>query len=293
MGEEKEWIGTTYGNGWMHKWLIRILRHTDIRIWYVFAAAFVVPVCLLLRPSCGIIYRYFRNRFGYSKPRALWKTYVNHCLFSQAVIDKFAMYAGKKFKVDIEGNELFLALAAKEQAFVQLSSHIGNYEIAGYTLVAETKPFNALVFFGEKESVMRNRTKMFGHTNIRMIPVKQDMSHLFEIDSVLQNGETLSIPADRIWGSEKKLELDFLGEKAKFPLGPFCVATMRGLDVLSVSVMKTSWNCYKIYVKSLGYDKNAPRKLQICELAEGYVADLERMLRLYPTQWYNYFEFWT
>lgn len=293
MGEEKEWIGTTYGNGWMHKWLIRILRHTDIRIWYVFAAAFVVPVCLLLRPSCGIIYRYFRNRFGYSKPRALWKTYVNHCLFSQAVIDKFAMYAGKKFKVDIEGNELFLALAAKEQAFVQLSSHIGNYEIAGYTLVAETKPFNALVFFGEKESVMRNRTKMFGHTNIRMIPVKQDMKHLFEIDSVLQNGETLSIPADRIWGSEKKLELDFLGEKAKFPQGPFSVATMRGLDVLSVSVMKTSWNCYKIYVKSLGYDKNAPRKLQICELAEGYVADLERMLRLYPTQWYNYFEFWT
>lgn len=293
MGEGNTWAGTTHGNGWMHKWLIRVLRYSDVRIWYVFASIFVIPVYLILRPGCGITYRYFRNHFGYSIPKAFWCTYVNHCMFSQVVIDRFAMYAGKKFDVDIEGHDSFLALARKEAGFIQLSAHVGNYEIAGYSLVAETKPFNALVFSGEKKSVMENRMKMFSRTNIRMIPVKEDMSHLFEIDDALRRGETLSMPADRIWGSKKSIELEFLGGKAKFPAGPFSVATMRGLDVLSVNVMKTSWRRYNIYVKPLCYDKNSPRKKQTKELAGEYVKVLESVVRKYPTQWYNYFEFWS
>jgi predicted LPLAT superfamily acyltransferase len=232
---DKAWAGTTYGNGWMHKWLIRMLRWMDVRLLYAFSAIFIVPVCLILNESRGIIYRYFRERLGYAPMKAAWKTYVNHCQFSQVVIDKFAMYAGKKFDVEVEGYEHFLHLAKQKDGFIQLSSHIGNYEIAGYTLVAEDKPFNALVFFGEKQSVMQNRRQMFADTNIRMIPVSSDMSHLFEIDHALQNGETVSMPADRIFGSPKAIEAEFLGAKAKFPQGPFSVATMRGLEVLAVN----------------------------------------------------------
>ena len=35
------------------------------------------------------------------------------------------------------------------------------------------------VFGGEKESVMKNREKMFGDKNIRMIAMQPDMSHVF------------------------------------------------------------------------------------------------------------------
>jgi predicted LPLAT superfamily acyltransferase len=57
--------------------------------------------------------------------------------------------------------------------------------------------------------------------------------------------------------------------------------------------MKTSLKCYKIYVTSLKYDKLAKRSEQINQLSSAYVTELERMLNLYPTQWYNYFEFWS
>lgn len=290
---EKKWAGTTYGNEWMHKWLIRMLRYIDNRVLYAFVAIFVIPVCLLINPSCGIAYRYFRKRHGYGRLKAAWNTYVNHCLFGQVVIDKFAMYAGKTFDVDIEGYDYFLALANKDEGFIQLSSHVGNYEIAGYTLKAEKKKFNALVFFGEKKSVMRNRTKLFEGTNINMIAIRPDMGHLFEIDAALMNSETVSMPADRIFGSQKKIAIDFLGASADFPYGPFSVATMRGLDVVTVHVMKQSCNKYKIIVTPLTYDKSASRKIQIMELSRAYVTELERIIGLYPTQWYNYFEFWS
>ena len=290
---EKKWAGTTYGNEWMHKWLIRMLRYIDNRILYAFVAIFVIPVCLLVNPSCGIIYRYFRERHSYGKLKSAWKTYINHCLFGQVVIDKFAMYAGKTFKTEIVGYEYFQKLANQNEGFVQLSSHVGNYEIAGYTLKADKKKFNALVFWGEKASVMQNRMKLFADTNINMIAIRPDMGHLFEIDEALTNGETVSMPADRIFGSQKKITTDFLGADADFPYGPFSVATMRALDVITVHVVKLSWNQYKIIVTPLLYNKAASRRVQIMELNRAYVDELERIVSLYPTQWYNYFEYWS
>ena len=289
---EKKWGGTTFGSGLMHRWLIGLLKIIDTRIIYVLAYVFAVTPTLF-NPGFRHAYRFFRHHLGHSAARSLWLAYKNHCLFAQAVIDKFAMYAGHQFDIELEGYDNFLKLAAQPDGFVQLSSHVGNYEIAGYSLVAEKKRFNALVFFGEKEEVMNNRQKLFQHANINMIPIKPDMSHLFEINAALANGETVSIPADRIWGSQKYVTVNFLGSEAHLPIGPFRVVTTRGVDALVVHVMKTGSNRYKIYVTPLHYDKTAPRTQQIEELAVGYVRELERIIRQYPTQWYNYFDFWT
>ena len=290
--EQRKWAGTTYGNGWMHKYLILILRHLDSRVLYLFVAIFVIPVSLLLNRSRKTAYYFYHEVLKYGVLRSAWLTYCNHCQFSQVVIDRFAMYAGRRMEVEVDGFDKFLALSAKEEGFVHLSSHIGNYELAGYTLVSESKTFHALVFAGEKESVMENRNNMFGKNNIRMILSKPDMSHLFAIDQALSGGDIVSLPADRNNGSARSIECMFLGKKAKFPQGPFQVAAMRGIDVLAVNVMKESLTKYHIYITPLTYDKEAPRKEQLRQLAEGYVAELEKRILQYPTQWYNFFDFW-
>lgn len=288
---EKKWSGTTGGNSLMHRWLIALLKHIDTRWIYAVTYIFVVPPALF-RPGFAHIYRYFRQRFGCSPIRACWLTYKNHLLFAQAVIDKFAMYAGQKFNIELEGYDNFLRLADFPDGFVQYSSHVGNYEIAGYSLVAEKKRFSALVYFGEKEEVMNNRQRLFNHSNINMIPIKSDMSHLFEINNALANGETISIPADRIWGSQKYIAKDFLGREAHFPIGPFQIAALRGVDVLVVHCIKKHYRTYKIIVTPITYDKTALRKEQINQIANAYVNELERVVKAYPTQWYNYFDFW-
>lgn len=276
----------------MHRHLILLLRYIDVRILYVFSSVFVIPVCLVTNRSRKTAYAYFHEILGYGVCKSLYLTYVNHCKFAQVVIDKFAMYAGKKFDVEVEGMEYFNRLASGDEGFLHLSSHIGNYEIAGYTLKSDNKTIHAVVYAHEKASVMENRNNMFVKTNIRMITLKSDMSHLFEIDSALCNGDIISFPTDRFMGQTKCVECNFLGKAAKFPQGPFSVATMRGLDVLGVNVMKTGWNSYKIYVTPLLYDKTLSRKEQIRQLSAAYVAELEKRVLQYPTQWYNFFEFW-
>ncbi len=286
-----QWAGTTYGSGWMHKCLICFLRYVDVRVLYVFSYIFIIPVVLAVGGSRGCSYRYFRRRHGYGRLKSVWQTYANHCRFAEVVIDKFAMYAGRRFKVEIIGRDLFDSLDAGPDGFVMMSSHIGNYEIAGYCIESRKKSINALVYDREKESIMANRGMMFSRTNVSMIPLKDDMSHLFEINAALDGGNVVSIPADRVTGP-RVIRRNFLGAPASFPQGPFSVAAMRGLNVLAVNVMKSGWTGYTIYVVPLDYDTTASRGEQIEQLSGAYVAELERRLRQYPAQWYNFYEFW-
>ena len=213
-------------------------------------------------------------------------------MFAQVVIDRFAMYAGKRFEIEIDGDEVFQSLISQPEGFIQLSSHVGNYEIAGYSLSSGSKTINAVVYGHEKQSVMDNRNSMFTKTGTRMIPIKEDMSHLFEIDRALVGGDIVSFPSDRYMGDARTIECEFFSRKAKFPMGPFSVATMRGLNVLAINVMKEGAKKYHIYITELPYDKSASRKQQLTSLLSAYVAELERILRKYPSQWYNFYDFW-
>ncbi|MDO4462637.1 MAG: lipid A biosynthesis acyltransferase [Bacteroidia bacterium] len=275
----------------MHRSLIMMLRWIDVRIIYAFVAIFIIPVTLVVSPGARVIYRYFRNIWHQSPIHAVWSTYLNHCKFSQVIIDRFAIWAGKKYIVKVNNIEAFNKLSEQPEGFVILSAHIGIYEIAGYHLNTN-KVLNALVYAGEKETVMANRYKRFAEMNIRMIPTSQDMSHIFAMDNALTNGEIVSMPADRLFGSPKSLSKSFLGHEAKFPMGPFNIATMRGYDVLGINVMKTKWNEFSIYVANLNYDKQASRRQQVAQLSDAYVAELECRVRQYPHQWFNFFDFW-
>lgn len=291
-GQQQQWSGKTYGNGWMHQSLVRLLGIMDVRVIYIFASLFIIPVVLLVNPSAGIIYRFMRRRMGYTVMRSVWKTYQNHCLFAQVVVDRFATYAGKQFQVRVEGMEHMDRLTAQPESFLTMSSHIGHYELAGYTLRATTKRMNVLMFDGEKPFVMEKRRRILQANNIGMIPVSQDMSHLFEINRVLSQGEILSMASDRMNGSPKSISVQILGAEARLPQGPFSMATMKSLPVLAVDVMKTASLEYTAYITPLDYDRQAPRAEQIRQLSQAYVDNLEKRVRQYPTQWFNYFEFW-
>ena len=56
--------------------------------------------------------------------------------------------------------------------------------------------------------------------------------------------------------------------------------------------MKEGSKRYRIYVTPIPYDRIAPRAAQVNAILEGYVAELEKRVRQYPEQWYNFFDFW-
>ena len=270
----------------MQRMLVAWFRFSPLIIPY-FCMAWVVPFYMIFNHNGYLaIYRYFRNRHGYGRLKAFIYVYINHFRFGQIIIDRFAMYAGKHFEMEIEGQDMFDELDNSDDGFIQLSSHVGNYELAGYSLKPAHKTFYSLVFAGETETVMASRSRLFSTHGVKMVPVGTDMSHIFAINTALQTGNIVSMPGDRVFGSPRSITCDFMAGKARFPLGPFALAVQRELPVLAVFVMKTGMKRYKIYVRKLqGKDKES--------LCQCFATELEHIIKLYPTQWFNFYDFWT
>ena len=307
--KSQKWKGVTGGNTFGQKALLFLFHFANVTVGYVFLA-FVVPFYMLFgRKGYLSIYRYFRKHFSYSPLKAFCKTYMNHFIFGQCMLDRFAVYAGKKnfFHVEITGNEEFYRLLDEKKGFVIVSSHVGNFELSGYLLKQDKKRINALVFGGETEEVMKNRTKVLSDNNISVIPVSSDMSHIFKINEALSAGEIVSMPCDRLHGSAKSMECDFLCGKADFPVGAFALAASFDVPVLAIFVIKISVKKYKVFVKLMSDMRQSDmrhevvenrkseignRQSEISHLAKAYVKELENVVREYPLQWFNFYEFW-
>jgi predicted LPLAT superfamily acyltransferase len=292
--KEKEWDGVTGGHTLGQKALKVTLSMLDVRVGYVLLA-FVIPFYMLFaRKGYLAIYRYFRDRHGYSPLKSCLKTYRNHYLFGQMLLDRFTVYAGRRdaFKVENPDNTLFLQMLDEPHGCILAGAHTGNPELCGYLLKQQKKRINGLIFGGEAKEVQKNRTEALESNNVRLIPVTGDWSHVFLLNDALANGEIVSIPCDRTFGSTKSVVCDFLNGKAGFPVGAFALAVQFKVPVLAFFALKISASCYRIHLVPIPVQADRSKREQIDGMARCFARELEQIVKRYPEQWFNFYPFW-
>lgn len=296
MGEpsHSQWSGKTDGTPWMQRTLISCLGWMNLPFVYS-GMALVIPFYMIFNHQGYITqYHFFRRRLKYNPIRAFWSVYLNHFTFGQIILDRFAVYGGAKFKLQIDNYDLYQKCLEGDEGFVQLSSHIGNFELAGYMLSPKPKSIYALVFGGETEEMMKNRERVLGLQDIHLIPVAEDMSHVYTLNNALSEGNIVSMPGDRLFGSSKAICCNFFGVETEFPMGPFIMAASRKTPVLCIFVMKERVYKYHVYVQPITLDEQQakePTRKRAEYLALQFAEKLERIVRKYPYQWFNYYEF--
>ena len=292
-GKPAEWKGRTDGLPWMIRSLVAVMRVLDRRAIYL-VMALIVPFYMLFNHKGYIaIYRFFRQRFGFGPLKSFFKVYANHFRFGQVIVDRYAAYAGKKFRFKFDGNDLFLAMLNEPEGFVQLSSHIGNYEMVGYSLTSTTKRINGLFYGGESEVMMEFRRKILSMHNIGLIEVDGSMSHIFQMNAAIDRGEIVSMTGDRMLGSAKFIKCNFLDADSRFPMGPFALAVQKDVPIVAVFCMRGKWGVYNVYVRKITAAPGLPPRASMQDMAQKFADQLEAMVRLYPTQWFNYYDFWS
>jgi predicted LPLAT superfamily acyltransferase len=86
----------------------------------------------------------------------------------------------------------------------------------------------------------------------------------------------------------------FLGRQAKFPEGPFYLSAKYKKPVIFVSAVKETNSHYHFFATKPYYDKNEglTKEERISNLLDLYINALEKTLKHYPEQWFNYYYFW-
>ena len=290
-GKPAEWKGRTDGLPWMIRSLVVLMKVIDRRIIYCFMAIVVPFYMIFHHDSYLATYRFFRQRFHLGRIKSFLKVYANHFRFGQVIIDRYAAYAGKKFRFELDGNERFMELVHGERGFVQLSSHAGNYEMVGYGLTSTTKKINGLFYGGESKVMMDFRRKILAMHNVNLIEVDESMSHIFNMNAAIDRGEIVSMTGDRLFGSSKAIKCMFLGKEASFPMGPFALAVQKEVPMLAVFSMRYKGR-YRVYVRDIEQEESLPIRARMTDMAKKFASELENVVRMYPTQWFNYYDFW-
>ena len=276
----------------MQRALVSIIRHTDIRIVYGLMHLWLIWYILVRPIPRRGIYRFHRHR-GRSRLQAALDVYRSFYHFGQAILDRFAVYAGCPYDVTVDNRELYYGRMESTDGFIMLFSHVGNTEMAGYFLSTPDKQMHILAYGGESPVVTANRAKILARNNIDMIMVQpNDMSHIYRINEVLQQGDVLAMAADRKIGDGSTLTCTFMGAEAQLPAGTFQICVAMKQAVLLVFVIKESANAYHVSCEQLEVNSQLSKREQAQDLANRFASRLEAMALQHPYQWFNMYDFW-
>ncbi|MEJ7644393.1 MAG: lipid A biosynthesis acyltransferase [Chryseolinea sp.] len=290
-----KWHGKSKGTALGYRILFIICSRLGVRPAY-FILRFVAFYFLLFsRASTQNSYSYFRQRHGYGVLRSIASAYKNYYLFAQTILDKVIVMAGinNNLTYDFDGEENLRKIVVQGRGGILLSGHVGNWEAAGYLLKRLEIPINVVMYDGEHEQIKEYLNKVTGGRNLNVILIKDDMSHVYAMGEALQKNELICLHADRFIEGNKTTIQNFLGSEALFPLGPFLLSSSFRVPVSIVFAFKESSTHYHFYGSDLIERKSAESKTDFMDrLSESFVSQLEQKVRMYPEQWFNYFNFW-
>lgn len=288
----KKWSGKSRGTLLGYKIFVFCIRNFGVRAAYFVLYFVAAYYFLFLHATNRAIFYYFRNRLGYSQWKSTVSVYKSYLIFGKTIIDKTAISAGlrDRFTYEFDGVENLKKMMADKKGGVLISAHIGNFEIAEKFFEEIDFDYQInLVTTDQEHSVIKEYLESVAtrKSSVKFIFIREDMSHIFDINRALAANELICFTGDRYFEGSKYLEHEFLGKNAKFPAGPFLIASRLNVPVALVYVMKEPQLHYHLYARF------APVKHRDAQgLLASYTHNLEQMLAKYPLQWFNYFDFW-
>ena len=290
---DQGWSGKSKGKKTGYQIFVFLLRYAGLRVAYSLLIFVAFYYFLTSRSSNRYIYQYFR-KIGYGRWRSLISLYRNYFVFGQCLIDKIAAMAGLggKFQFSFEGEEYLWEMVNNGKGGILLSAHVGNWEIAGHYLDRIDTPVSIVMYDAEYQSIKEYLDNVTGSRKTKIIPIVDDMSHVYKIMEALSNHELVCIHADRILhGSSRSISLPFLGGNALFPYSIFRMIIMLNAQVSFVFAFKESAFQYHFYATE-NQIFTGDKDKAISDLTSQYVRELETRLLQYPLQWFNFYDFW-
>lgn len=229
-----------------------------------------------------------------------WLSAQHFWSFGNALIDKLAVWMGQitRDQVQIHNDELIIKQLASKQGAVLIMSHLGNFEICR-CLSGRHRDMRLTVLMHTKHALKFNRL-MKEHANGSQLDILQvteiTPATAMMLSERIERGEFIAIAGDRIAVNhpENSLMVDFLGDKALLPTGPFTLAAILRAPLISLFCVREGKG-FHIYFEKLSEALQVPRKareMHLNQLAQAYATQLENHCRQHPLQWFNFFDFW-
>jgi len=287
----REWDGKSKGGVLGYKAFVFFIKKLGVKPAYTILFPVVFFYFVFLSKANKASYYYFNKRQGFGRFKSVKNIFWSYYTFGQVLVDRIAISTGmrSRYNFAFDGSHIIKEVLGRKKGGVFITGHTGNFEIAQYIL-SERNYDITINFIGsyiEREAIKKYLEGIYIKSGIKYIVIKDDMSHIFEINEALANNELLCFAADRYPDGSRMLNEQLLGAAADFPAGPFLISSRLKVPVLFVYVMKEAGLKYQLYAREAQVTHRDAQGL-----LKEYIKSLESMLKHYPLQWFNYYDFW-
>lgn len=221
-------------------------------------------------------------------------TYFRHLfIFAICMCDRFiSKYDCNSYSYEYDDIELLTKMADDGSIF--LLSHFGGW--ASSTCQALTSNTINIVM----KEVILNSIKNIEDSiknmdqKIKIIDQNQDAIEVsIKIANALSSKECVAFMADRSSENGATQKMIFLGKIASFNISPFKLSYKRKIPTIAIFTVNIGMQKYYIVTKKIELDYSLDESKAVAKALSEYVEILEEVVKKYPSQWFNLYDFWT
>lgn len=230
-----------------------------------------------------------------------WRTGFRHFLqFGRSNLDRIASWMGQMCLTELHfvQKEEFLELHTQKKGALIISSHLGNIEMCrGLVQQFPGVKWHILMHTehaGKFNSIIReiNATADLGIIQVNQIGPETAVF----LKEAIERGEFVVILGDRtpVRARDRVSEVEFLGERTRFPQGPYVLAHLLHCPVYVMFCLEEEGR-YCLYMEKFAERIKLSRKNREADLqalAQRYARALESYCLKQPLQWFNFYDFW-
>jgi KDO2-lipid IV(A) lauroyltransferase len=171
---------------------------------------------------------------------------------------------------------------SKGKGVILVTGHIGNWELGALFFGRHGFKINVVTIPEGSERIDSIRGAYRTRQNIRTIVVDGSPFSSLEIVAALRRGEIVAMLVDR-WEGADGVPAKFFGADRRFPRGPFVLGRAMGAPILPAFIVRDG-SVYRGIVDPPFFVEEPEDEPGARRVSES----LERMIRAYPDQWYDF-----
>lgn len=293
--DNKNWDSKSLGAKWQYQFFFMLIKVTGRRGAYAFMY-FVTAWYVLFNAKVKENAKpYLTRRFKWKY--SLWDTYRLVTEQGKVLVDRsvLGILGDDQFQKKYNRMEGVKELLDKDKGLIILMSHVGCWKLSLAGLSKFGVPAAAVLYRVEGD----HERDFFEHRKekspFRVIDPTSDFGGTLEMLDSLKKKEILCMMGDRMMGKNRHhCDVDFLGEKARFPTTAFKLASLTGAPVLCLYSFKTAPNQFDYDLAKVIYvpEKSGMKTEEYLPYVKEYVATLEDFVEKHPYMYFNFYNIW-